>query len=137
MSGESGDADRLAYSKTEQFNSKQAVRSSTHKLIHTFDTGTNAFGFPITPGFELYDLRDDPEERHNIFSRDSQVGWDSAGWPPARPWGHPVRWSSARRSGAGCARWATCSSRSRRHLGCGGGLDAIALSGALESHSNT
>ena len=76
ISGESGDADRLAYSKTEQFNSKQSVRSSTHKLIHTFDTGTNAFGFPITPGFELYDLRDDPREQRNIFSRDSQVGRD-------------------------------------------------------------
>ena len=76
MSGESGDADRLAYSKTEQFNSKQSVRSSTHKLIHTFDTGTNAFGFPITPGFELYDLRDDPREQRNIFSRDAQVAQD-------------------------------------------------------------
>lgn len=74
MSGEAGDAHRLAYAKTEQFNSKQSVRSMTHKLIHTFDTGTNAFGFPIAPGFELYDLRDDPREQRNIFSVDAEVG---------------------------------------------------------------
>jgi arylsulfatase A-like enzyme len=76
MSGASGEPDRLVYGKTEQFNSKQSVRSFTHKLIHTFDTGTNAFGFPITPGFELYDLRDDPGEQRNIFSQDSEAGRD-------------------------------------------------------------
>jgi arylsulfatase A-like enzyme len=74
LSGESGEAGHLAYAKTEQFNSKQSVRSSTHKLIHTFDTGTNAFGFPVRPGFELYDLRSDPGEQTNVFSEDSDVG---------------------------------------------------------------
>lgn len=65
--------DRKVCSIIARFNSMCAVRSQTHKLILTGDTGTNAFGIPISSGYELYDMQRDPEERVNIFSMDSPV----------------------------------------------------------------
>ncbi len=56
------------FSRIERFNEKSAVRTERYKLIHTVDTGTNAFGFAIRPGYELYDLQSDPGERLNVYS---------------------------------------------------------------------
>lgn len=61
------------FSKIERFNSKQAVRSANHKLIHTAATGTNAFGVPIRPGFELYDLATDPGEKNDLYVEGSPL----------------------------------------------------------------
>ena len=74
--GEEAGGERLVYSKTERFNSKQAVRSAAHKLIHTVDIGMNSFGVPVEPGYELYDLRSDPREQKNIYSESSAVAQD-------------------------------------------------------------
>ena len=62
------DRDPLLFSRIERFNEKSAVRTERYKLIHTVDTGTNAFGFAIRPGYELYDLQSDPGERLNVYS---------------------------------------------------------------------
>ncbi len=72
---ERGDQSRrgpqYTFSQLKRFNKKWAVRSRRFKLIFTEDTTVNRFGVPITPGFELYDLANDPGERNNIFEPQS------------------------------------------------------------------
>jgi len=58
----------LLFSQIKRFNEKRAVRTARYKLIYTVDTGTNEFGFAIRPGFELFDLQTDPQERVNVYS---------------------------------------------------------------------
>ncbi len=58
---------RPVFSQIRRFNRKWAVRTGAHKLVYTADTGTNAFGVPVEPGFELYDLAADPGERVDVF----------------------------------------------------------------------
>jgi arylsulfatase A-like enzyme len=54
------------FSQIRRFNEKWAVRTDRHKIVYTADTGTNSFGVPVEPGYELYDLASDPEERVNV-----------------------------------------------------------------------
>ena len=56
-----------AFSQIRRFNHKWAVRTESHKLVYTEDTGTNSFGVPVAAGFELYDLEADPRERVNVY----------------------------------------------------------------------
>ena len=57
----------LAYAAIQRFNQKYSLRTPTHKLIFTRDTGTNRLGVPLRAGFELYDLEQDPGEQTNVF----------------------------------------------------------------------
>jgi arylsulfatase A-like enzyme len=59
---------RYTFSQIKRFNRKWAVRGCGYKLVYTEDTGVNTFGVPIVPGYELYDLIDDPGEQHNIWA---------------------------------------------------------------------
>jgi arylsulfatase A-like enzyme len=58
---------RMAFAETRRFNMKQSLRGERYKLIHTDDTGINRRGVPIVPGYELYDLQQDPGEQKNIY----------------------------------------------------------------------
>jgi arylsulfatase A-like enzyme len=65
---------RFAFSQLKRFNVRFAVQDTRWKLIRTVNTGTNSFGVPVTPGFELYDMATDPDEQRNLFSpRESAV----------------------------------------------------------------
>ncbi len=57
----------MAFSQIKRFNDKWAVQTATHKLIYTRDIGLNRRGVPVIPGYELYDLIQDPGEQHNIY----------------------------------------------------------------------
>lgn len=75
-SGEAASDDEwseIAFSHIRRFNKKVAVRTPSHKLIYTEDTGENLFGQPIEPGFELYDLLADPGELENVFEPDLPI----------------------------------------------------------------
>ncbi|MDJ0851212.1 MAG: sulfatase [Myxococcota bacterium] len=61
-------ASRPVFSQIRRFNRKWAVRTDRHKLVYTADTGTNAFGVPVRPGYELYDLAADPGERRDRYA---------------------------------------------------------------------
>ena len=58
---------RLTFAENRRFNAKQSVRSSRYKLVHTDDIGVNARGVPVVPGYEMFDLEQDPAEQHNIY----------------------------------------------------------------------
>lgn len=48
------------------------VRTRTHKLIFFYGLpldATDALAGPTPPGWELYDLVDDPEEMHNVYGK--------------------------------------------------------------------
>ena len=57
----------MVYGETRRYNEKQFVRGARYKLIFTTDIGLNKRGIPVVPGYELYDLLEDPRERHNLY----------------------------------------------------------------------
>lgn len=63
----------IVFGEIRRYNRKQYVRNARYKLIHTDDIGTNARGIPVTPGYELFDLLNDPGEQHNIYHPDLAV----------------------------------------------------------------
>lgn len=65
--------DTLVFGENRRFNRKQYVRDARYKLIHTNDIGLNKRGVPVTPGYELFDLVDDPGEQRNIFDASTPV----------------------------------------------------------------
>lgn len=68
--GATTDWDETAYASIRRFNLKWSVRTPRHKLVFTADTGENRWGVAITPGYELFDLKNDPREQDNIFAPD-------------------------------------------------------------------
>jgi arylsulfatase A-like enzyme len=57
-----------AYSEHDRFNvHKRSLRGERYKLIFTADSGRNSAGVPIVPGYELYDLHQDPQEQRNLY----------------------------------------------------------------------
>lgn len=64
---------RFALATLQRFNVRAAIRTRRHKLIFTDDTGTNVFGVPVVPGFELYDLERDPGEQRNVYDPSQPV----------------------------------------------------------------
>ena len=65
--GASLSGEATAYGEIRRYNEKQFVRDARYKLIFTKDIGLNKRGIPVEPGHELYDLLEDPSERHNLF----------------------------------------------------------------------
>lgn len=64
----------LVFAAHSRFNIvKHSVRGPRYKLIHTEDTGVNSFGVTIQPGFEFYDLREDPGELENLYDEASPL----------------------------------------------------------------
>jgi arylsulfatase A-like enzyme len=58
-------------SENDRFKVKRrSIRGPRYKLIVTEDTGANAAGVAVQPGAQLFDLREDPGERQNLYARD-------------------------------------------------------------------
>jgi arylsulfatase A-like enzyme len=58
----------FAYADTSHYNIvKHSIRGRRFKVIHTKDTGHNAFGVPIRGGWEIYDLKNDPREQKDLW----------------------------------------------------------------------
>ncbi|MEM6561246.1 MAG: sulfatase/phosphatase domain-containing protein, partial [Planctomycetota bacterium] len=52
------------------------IRTKTHKLIHFYGLpldATGAMEYSTPPGWELYDLVNDPAEDHNVYSEPAQA----------------------------------------------------------------
>jgi arylsulfatase A-like enzyme len=69
--GRQGEA--WSFSLLSRFNQKWSIRTERYKLVFTRDTKVNTFNVPVTPGFELYDLAQDPLEQDNIYEDSSAV----------------------------------------------------------------
>ena len=55
-------------SENDRWNIKRrSIRGSRYKLIITEDTGVNTAGVPVRAGIELFDLREDAGEQHNLY----------------------------------------------------------------------
>lgn len=65
------DPSPAVFASITRFSYQWSIRTQTHKLIYTRDTGQNRFGHPITPGFEFYDLTADPAEQHDRSAEES------------------------------------------------------------------
>ncbi len=76
------------FAQIRRFNAKWSVRTPSHKLIFTADTGTNRFGVPVQSGYEFFDLENDPNERKNLFDETAPVA--------AELQGRLERWSARR-----------------------------------------
>ena len=63
--------DRPAYSEATTYGTeRESLRHDGFKYVHRLGYGQlalpDSFGLPLTPLYELYDLREDPGERHNV-----------------------------------------------------------------------
>ena len=66
--GELAEPRPFAYAETHRFNViRRAIRGPRYKLIQTRDTGLNAVGVPVEPGFRMFDIVEDPGEQQEIF----------------------------------------------------------------------
>jgi arylsulfatase A-like enzyme len=72
------DWEEISFSRIRRFNEKCAVRTPLYKLIYTNDTHVNSFGVPVKPGFELYNLVNDPAEQNDIWKPNSPVARELA-----------------------------------------------------------
>lgn len=68
-----GTSDWLAYGEIQRYNNKQFIRNQRFKLIFTEDIGLNKRGIPVEPGFEFFDLVEDPHEQTNGFDEGAAI----------------------------------------------------------------
>jgi arylsulfatase A-like enzyme len=67
--GSPGSQPRLIVSHTQRFSVKRSVRNPRYKLIATEARPATPILVPDPPGYELYDLVDDPAERQSLYDR--------------------------------------------------------------------
>jgi arylsulfatase A-like enzyme len=64
--GEAQTRGRLAFSHTDRFTRKRSVRGERYKLIWSEEQQATPLFWPDPAGLELYDLLEDPGERHDL-----------------------------------------------------------------------